>query len=100
MDLCAIKEGDIMKLTQLKKMGEKLGRVDIAVMIYEIAKDIVEKESPINTMINAGKISEIARAARYDDYFREKVDIGKMDAGYELMYKVSEKKRERNYGKN
>lgn len=65
-----------MKIAQKRKAGEILKRDGIAQRIIAIASQI-SQGSYKEAMEGAGRIAELVDAASYDDYWDEKVGIGR-----------------------
>jgi hypothetical protein len=68
----------IISTTKKRKAGEMLGRDGIAQRIIVLANDIAGG-SYKNAMEKAGQIAELVSAARYDEYWTEKVNRGKFE---------------------
>lgn len=66
-----------MKIAQKRKSGKILNRDGIAERIISIAKDINDSMSYKDIMESAGRIAELVDAASYDEYWTEKVNIGR-----------------------
>ncbi len=62
-----------MKIADKKKAGAILGRAGIAEEILELAKVIVEDGGYKNAIKVAGRISMLAEACKFDEYWEEKM---------------------------
>ena len=65
-----------MKIKEIKKVGEILGREELAKRALEIAKEIIEDGSYKRAIKGAGQLKVIAAACQYDEYWSEKVSNG------------------------
>ena len=65
-----------MKIIDKRKAGETLGRGGISQRIIALATDM-SSGSYKNAIQRAGQISVLVEAASYDEYWREKANIGR-----------------------
>ena len=65
-----------MKIKEIRKAGDKLGRVGLAERALEIAKEMVADGSYKRAIRGAGQLKVIAQACTFDDYWQEKSDSG------------------------
>jgi len=61
---------------KLRSDGERLGREGLSKRVIQLVDDYAEDGSYKGAMILAGRMKAIAQAAGFDDYWKEKVDIG------------------------
>ncbi|GAI41475.1 unnamed protein product [marine sediment metagenome] len=73
-----------MRIKNKRKAGEILGRAALAARIQELAREAAGG-SYKDAMAVAGKISVLAEAATYDDYWGEKVGMGRMSEEFNLQ---------------
>jgi len=59
---------------ELRGRGEKLGREGLSLRVIELIEEF--DGSYKGAMILAGHLKAIAQAAKFDEYWSEKVDIG------------------------
>jgi len=74
-----------MKISELRKLGEKLGREGLAVLALEIAKEIAEDGSYKGAIHGAGKMQAIVKACTFDEYWGEKA-TGGVYSGEDLLF--------------
>ena len=61
----------------MKRIGKKMGRELIAQRALAIAKQIVESGSYKNAVAGIGRMMELGSACNFDEYWKEKRDIGR-----------------------
>ncbi len=74
----------IQEVNQLKKYGRDLGRAGLSLSVYSAVDAFNQNRTYKNAMILAGQLKAVAIAAQYDDYWREKVNIGVTEGTYLL----------------
>jgi len=83
---------DLTISKELKAMGGKMGREEIALRALVVAEQIVRVGSYKNAIAGIGRMMMLGQCCNFDHYWKEKRDIGK---SYEVtalrVYKNSEK---------
>ena len=75
---------DLRRSEELRRIGEKLGRKEIAERALKIAKQIVEADSYKNAIAGLGRMKVLAQCCGFDSYWKEKRIIGE-DREYEQL---------------
>jgi len=65
-----------VKIKDIRKAGDKLGRAGLAKRALEIAREMVADGSYKRAIKGAGQLKVIAQACTFDDYWQEKSDSG------------------------
>ena len=60
----------------LKDQGERLGRAGLAARVIALVNEFQKNPTYIGAIILAGRMSAIATACKFDDYWHEKAEYG------------------------
>lgn len=83
--MCVLSIQALTEYKNIVRVGQKLGREELAKRALAIAKQIVEADSYKNAIAGCGRMAILATACNFDSYWAEKMHIGKIDEYHQLL---------------